>query len=95
MLINCPKCHIYKEIPFIYGLGKAERQGREGGILAHVLNNLTLKKLSYFYLTQLIRTFLKYYYQAQSKKISNDQELIQSDPTSLRLKSYAKNYLLV
>ena len=27
---NCPKCHIYKEIPFIYELGKAERQrGKE------------------------------------------------------------------
>ena len=26
ILTNCPKCHIYKEIPFIYELGKAERQ---------------------------------------------------------------------
>ena len=40
ILTNCLKCHIYKEIPFIYELGKPERQR---GILPHVLKNLTLK----------------------------------------------------
>ena len=33
ILTNC-KCHIYKEISFIYEMGKAERQR---GILAHIL----------------------------------------------------------
>ena len=36
-LTNCPKCRIYKEIPFIYEMGKAERRR---GILAHVLPSI-------------------------------------------------------